>query len=428
MRQYFRTVNYRRASVSPLAFAVALLLCGASSKRVIAEDWLGFRGDSRSISETAQLPTDWSVDTCENIAWEVDLPGRGVSSPIVVDGRVVVTCSSGPREDRLHVIAFDQVSGKQLWKRNFWATGRTLCNATSAVAANTPVSDGERIYAFFSSNDLVALDLDGNVQWVRGLQLNFPQAGNDVGMSSSPVVSGGSVVVQSEALGASFVAAFDCRTGEMLWDLNRPLEATWSSPVALKVEKGRQFIDAVAVQSRTRLDVYAAQTGESLWSQEIECETIASCVSGDLLYVPSKGIKSYHVELESEETVKPQWQENRLQMGSPSPVIDGNRAFVINRSGVLKCGATDKAKGVKPWDLRLKGRFWATPVLTSEAIYCINSDGLAFVVSLGSKGSSKKGKIISKPDFGEAVLGSPAVADDAMFVRSHKHLWKISEK
>lgn len=408
-------------------FVVAFMACHTLADFANAKNWLGFRGDSTSIAQTATLPQSWSVETGENIAWDAELLGRGVSSPIVVDGRVVVTCSSGPKEDRLHVLAFDENSGELLWRRNLWATGRTLCHETSAVAANTPVSDGERIFAFFSSNDLVALDLEGNVLWIRGLQLNFPQAGNDIGMSSSPVVSGKTVIVQSEAQGASFLAAFDRKTGEMLWDVERPLESTWSSPVAMQVEKNGERIQAVAVQSRQQVDVYESVTGELLWNQDMQCESIASPVFSDRLYVPSQGIKAFRIQPGSEETNKPEWSESRLQMGSPSPVIDGPRAFVINRSGVLKCGLTDTAEGGRPWDLRLSGRFWATPVLAGETLYCINSDGLAFVVDLAETARGKKGAIVSKPDFGEEVLGSPAVAGNAMYVRSHQHLWKIAK-
>ena len=120
-----------------------------------ADDWPMFRGPAgRSVAPTAGLPLEWSVEDQLNLAWRVEMPGRGVSGPIVVDGKVILTASSGANRDRLHVVAFDADSGRQLWHRQFWATGRTLCHETSAVAAPTPACDGERIFAYFSSNDL----------------------------------------------------------------------------------------------------------------------------------------------------------------------------------------------------------------------------------------------------------------------------------
>ena len=162
------------------------------------------RPHSNSVSPDAQPPAEWSET--KNVAWKVELPGRGPSSPIVVGDRVIVTCSSGVKQDRLHVLCFDAKDGKRLWERQFWATGRTLSHPASANAACTPASDGKLIFAFYSSNDLACLDLDGNLKWFRGLAYDFPHAGNDVGMSSSPLVVGDVVVAQVECQGDSFAA------------------------------------------------------------------------------------------------------------------------------------------------------------------------------------------------------------------------------
>src|SRR5687768_18312698 len=121
--------------------ATAISLCGA--------DWRQFRGPGgSSFSPDASPPNKWSET--ENVAWKTELPGRGPSGPIVVKGRIYVTAASGPKQDRLFVLCFDEQSGHELWRREFWATGRTYCHPTSGVAAPTPASDGERIFAFYS--------------------------------------------------------------------------------------------------------------------------------------------------------------------------------------------------------------------------------------------------------------------------------------
>ncbi|HTU26922.1 MAG TPA: PQQ-binding-like beta-propeller repeat protein, partial [Pirellulales bacterium] len=213
--------------------AIAALLCGANLAG--GQDWLQFRGPNtdrttsgrggsppalkKSSASARPEPTDF--DRGLKIAWQVDLPGRGPSSPIVVDGRVIVTASSGVRQDELHVLAFDAQDGHPLWERQFWATGRTLTHPQTANAAPTPASDGQRIFAFFSSNDLVALDLDGNLLWVRGLTQDFPRLGNDVGMASSLLVVGKRVIVQSESQGDALVAGIDTADGTTRWQLAR---------------------------------------------------------------------------------------------------------------------------------------------------------------------------------------------------------------
>ena len=412
----------RNQIASTLALAVGLALIVNTLE---ARDWPMFRGPGgRSVGGEEQLPQEWSVEDGTNIAWAADLPGRGVSGPIVVGGKVFVTASSGPNRDRLHVLAFDSASGKQLWHRQFWATGKSFCHETSANAAPTPASDGERIFAYFSSNDLIALDLDGNVEWIRGFELDYPGSSNALGMSSSPVVVGDAVVVQSEAQGNSFVAALDRVTGKTLWDLKRPEASNWCSPIAIDAEYTIDKQPVVLLQSGEGIGVHRADNGESLLEIATECESIPSLTFDKYLYAPSNGIQVFDIlSAGLEDKDKPVWEESKLQPGSPSPVVADGQVFIINRSGVLTCGSTEK-KDVT-WKLRLGGRFWATPILVGRHLYCINSDGKSFVVELNEAGG--KGKIVAENDFGEDILGSPAVADNGLFVRSHTHLWKIAK-
>lgn len=389
------------------------------------QDWPMFRGPGgRSVGQADGLPLEWSVADGKNIAWQADLPGRGVSGPIVVDRKVVVTASSGPNRDRLHVVAFDVESGEQLWHRQFWATGKSLCHSTSANAAPTPASDGERIFAFYSSNDLIALDLDGNLLWMRGLEMDYPGAGNAVGMSSSPVVVGEVVVVQSEAQGNSFVVALDRQLGKTRWDLQRPKSSNWCSPISIDAEYTVDKQPAIVLQSSEGLGLYRADSGERLLKIETACEIIPSVTFDKYLYAPSNGIQVFDIMSAGlDDKDQPIWEESKLQPGSPSPVVADNQVFVINRSGVLSCGSAEAKEVV--WKLRLGGRFWATPVLVGKHLYCINAEGKSFVVELGEHG--EKGRIVAENDFGEDVLGSPAVADNGLFVRSHSHLWKIAK-
>lgn len=381
----------------------------------LAADWPQFRGpNSGSVAASAKLPTDWSDG--KNVAWKVDVPGKGVSGPIVVGGRVFVTSDEGARQQMLNVFCFDAESGEQIWRRTFWATGRTATHPTSANAAPTPASDGERVFAFFSSNDLICLDLDGNLQWYRGLAYDYPKAGNDIGMSSSPVVSGGTVVVQIENQGDSFAAGIDTKTGETRWRMERPTGANWSSPVVLPASGKRG--ESVLLQSHDGLTAVEPLTGEVLWRYETQCSGIPSSLMSDgWLLVPSNGITALKL---SDESNSPElaWDENRLRPGSPSPVAHDGKVYVL-ASGVLKCG--DLASGDVLWQLRLAGQHWATPVIAGEHLYAINADGTAHVVKLG-----EKGELAATNEFGQGVMGTPAIVGNAMFVRTKGQLWKIA--
>ena len=120
----------------------------------LAADWPQFRGPDSTGTADAQIPA------APKIEWSAPLPGRGLASPIVVGDRVFITASSGPKQERLHVLCFSTADGSKLWERQLHATGRTMAHPKTAVAACTPCSDGQRVFALWSCNDLAAFDLD----------------------------------------------------------------------------------------------------------------------------------------------------------------------------------------------------------------------------------------------------------------------------
>lgn len=398
--------------MKPFFVSIVLLLTIAVTSEA---DWREFRGPlGSSLAAGAQLPTQWSGK--ENIAWKVPLVGRGPSSPIVVGDRIYVTSSAGARQEKLIVLCFDMKDGSELWRRQFWATGRTLTHISSANAAPTPASDGKRIFAFYSSNDLVCLDLDGNLQWFRGMAFDYPQAGNDIGMSASPVVSGNTVIVQIETMGDSFAAGLNVETGETRWKIDRKANSNWCSPTLLK-QKGEK--EVVLLQSPHILTAHDPVTGKQVWQYESECGSIPSAVtSAGRVYLPTKGLTA--LEVGDSTAPKFLWESNQLSPSASSPIVDGDRVYTINRAGVLACASTEDGKIL--WQQRVGGSHWSTPIIADHHMYCINQEGKVRIVKLGES----KGEIVSEYEFGENIQASPAVVGNAMYIRSDKHLWKIA--
>jgi outer membrane protein assembly factor BamB len=384
-----------------------------------AADWRQFRGtDSTGIAATEVLPTSWSPT--ENIAWKADLPGRGISGPIIVNNRVYVTASSGKQQDRLHVLAFDAETGKQQWERQFWATGRTMCHPKMAVATPQPASDGQRIFAFYSSNDLICLDLDGNLQWLRGLGLDYPNASNSLGMSSSPVVIGDTVIVQVESDSESFAAGLNVANGQQRWKIDRPKMSNWTSPGVFKGATPAE--DAVLLQSGKGLTAYNAVDGKQVWSYDNGASTIPSTgINGEFLLIPSNGLTALKVDGISK-SPKQLWNDAKLGPGTASPVVYEGKVYVLGRGSVLTCASLEDGKNL--WQLRVKGDggFSATPVVAGGNLYLMNENGGATVVKLGGE----KGEIIGGGELGETVLGTPGISNGGLFVRSDAHLWKIA--
>ncbi len=375
-------------------------------------DWLQFRGTDSSgfVAADPRLP---EILDEKNIAWKMPLPGRGLSSPIVIGDKLVVTCSSGVEQDRLHVLCFSSSDGNLLWERQFWATGRTMAHEKTCVAAPTPASDGERIFALFSSNDLICLDLDGGLLWLRGLTQDYPNASNSLGLASSPVVVGDTLVVHIENDSQSFAAGIDTATGLNRWRKDRTKRANWSSPVV--------FGDRVVLQGSEGVDVLVPATGEIEWRYGTGASTIpSSAVGGGVLYVPSNGLAAVRYD-SSNKSVEETWVEGSLRPGTASPVVADEKVYVITSAGVLNCA--DIEDGERLWRIRLEGPFGASPVVAGSRLFAVNErQGLLQIVDL----EGEEGEIIGKLELGEMIQATPAIANHAIFIRSDGHLWKIS--
>ncbi len=388
---------------------------------VQAGDWRQFRGsESNGLGDDVAPPTSWSAT--ENIGWKSSLPGRGLSSPIVVGDRVFVTCSSGYRGDRLHVLCFNAADGSKLWERQFSATGRTSHHQKTCVASSTPVSDGQRVFALFSSNDLACLDLDGNLEWFRGLTYDHPNASNSLGMASSPIVVGSTLITQIENDSESLATGIDVATGVSRWTSARPKKANWSSAIVWPKRYGGHE-DLALLQSSEGIAAVRPLTGDVVWKYTDGASTISSSVASDgILYAASKGITALKPPGESASLEKI-WQTNKLDPRTISPLVYNGRLYSINGAGVLL--AADLKTGDVKWQTRVAGPFSGSPVAAGGHLYVFNEKGDGHCVKLGDEA----GEVVHTGNLnGEVFLCTPAVSNGAIYVRSDQNLWKISAK
>ena len=404
-----------------MIFGLGLAACVISSS-ASAEDWRQFRGnDSTSVSREKDLPVEWSAADRKNIAWKAALPGRGLSSPIIVGDRVFVTCSSGFRQDRLHVVCLNVGDGSVRWERRFTATGRTMTFPKICNATPTPASDGNRVFALFSSNDLVCLDLDGNLQWFRGLTFDHPNVSNSLGMASSPVVVGETLVAQVENDSQSLATGINVATGLSRWTIERPKRANWTSAVTLTKAAGHDE-DLVLLQSSAGIAAIQPLTGKTAWSYDDGASTIPSSVISDgIVYIPSDRITALRPPRGS---ANPEvlWRGSKLGPSTPSPLAYDGRLYSVNNAGVLICA--DIKSGDEKWKLRLEGPFSGTPVAAAGLLYFFNEKGVGQVVKL----ADASGEIVATNDLAETFLCTPAVANGAIYIRSDTTLWKIARQ
>ena len=393
-----------------LSMMLIVMLWGVMATAADWPEFLGPRG--RGAATDQAIRTRWSE--AEGIAWKAELPGRGASSPIVVGDLVVVTASSGARQDQLHILAIDKASGRTVWHRRFWATGRTIAHPTSAVAAGTPASDGKRIVALYSSCDLFAVDLEGRLLWQRNLAVEHPRSGNDIGMGSSPRIVDGTAVVQIDCQGDAFALGVDAATGEDRWIVPREKLASWSSPLPVTTP---EYGACVLLQGPHGLNLHRVADGKTVWSWKGDISAIPMTTeSGSMLHVPADGIASVSPTAGD---AKPAWKSTKLSCGIASPLAWGDSIACINRAGVLCIG--DVADGRLRGQVRLAGSFWASPILAGATIIAANKEGKTFLIS-----TDGVPKIIAENELPGTFTATPAVADGSVYLRSETALWKVA--
>ena len=388
------------------------------SGRVLAGDWTGFRGPfGNGISDEVGLPVKLDIE--KHIAWKIDLPGKGLSSPLVLGNRVFVTASGGTRQDRLQILCLSSIDGSLIWKRQFWAMGSTMCHSKTSIAAPTPVTDGVSLFAIFSSNDLFCFDFEGKLKWLRGLTVDYPNARNSLGMASSLVLANGVLVAQVENDSESFVVGLDKGTGGNIWKINRPKSANWTTATVHKSKTGKE---RVFLQSGQGIHAIDPNSGKIIWHYSDGASTIpSSALLGNMLYVPSQGLTALELSKDGK-SFKQKWRSSRLRPGTASPLAYRNHIYSLNKAGVLACADIDSGKRL--WQLRLDGPFGGSPVVADNHLYVFSEEGLAQVVDL----TAPEGAISGKMDLGEMIQCSPALANGALYVRSNLRIWKIAKK
>ncbi|MEM9589244.1 MAG: PQQ-binding-like beta-propeller repeat protein, partial [Planctomycetota bacterium] len=230
-----------------LQIGCAILFCGASVT-ASAEDWPRFLGAGGDLTAEAndKTPIEFGAET--NVKWKAKLPGKGVSSPIIVGGKVFVTCYTGygvgGQDEKIedlkrHLICFDKSTGEQLWLATVDAVQPEdpysgIGVPAHGYASHTPVSDGEHVFAFFGKSGIYAYDLDGNEIWNQSVGTGSgPQRW---GSAASPVLYEDLVIVtaaeESEAL-----VGLNKKNGEEVWrQTAETLQSTWSTPVLVSTK------------------------------------------------------------------------------------------------------------------------------------------------------------------------------------------------
>jgi outer membrane protein assembly factor BamB len=244
-------------------------------------------------------------------------------------------------------------------------------------------------------------------------------------MASSPMVIGDTLIAQTENDADSFANGLDTYTGESRWKRTRPKRANWASPSALKDASGEVL---ALLQASAGVEAVNPRTGEVAWAYKSGASTTPSLVVADgVAYVPSNGLTALRTESGKTEP-KQLWNIPKLSPATPSPLVVGQKLYVLEGAGVLTCANLEDGK--TSWQLRLEGPFTASPVAAGDRLYFVSEAGVCQVVQLGGE----KGELVGtselnlgKKETAGLIQSTPAIDGNALFIRSDGFLWKIAE-
>jgi outer membrane protein assembly factor BamB len=435
---------------------LAVLLAGAP----MAANWPQWRGPSGlGVSAESNLPTTWSAR--ENIAWSAALGGLGSSSPIIWGDQVFLTSQAGrlPLSGAAHpalarddaalvslekpiggqrhaasdqpdpivfvVESFNRSDGRRVWEHRVAARGPfPNLHEKHNLATPTSVTNGEHVFAWFGTGQLVALDMRGQVVWSKHLGEEYSPFDINWGHGSSPALYRDLVILLCDHASASYVIALDARTGKQRWKADRGKgRASYSTPLVVPGPNGDELI----VNSSERIDAYDPITGALLWYADAPRQTpVPSAVFHDGLIYLTRGYRNSPYlairpggrgDVTSSHVV---WRAPGGGSYAASLVAYDGLLYMTNDVGVLTCA--DMKTGERVWQTRLDGVFFASPVAADGKIYFPRQTGETIVVKAG-----RAPAILARNDLGERLVASPAISGGQIFLRTDARLYAIGK-
>jgi len=386
------------------------------------QNWPRFRAaDGNGVAPSGEAPTTWNGEDGRHVLWKTPVPRPGFSSPVVWGRRVYL---SGADEESREVYAFDTVSGELLWTSPIVAVGQTLeipeVGDDTGLAASTLATDGRRVYALFATGEVGGFDLDGTQLWGASVG---PFA-NAYGHASSLVIHEDRLLVQLdqglEDEGLSRLLALNVLTGETVWEVARPVDASWSTPLVIPREDG----GAEVVLSATPWVIsYDAREGTELWRVDfLQGEVVPAPVSAEgLVFVLHQDVGGAAIRLGGRGDVTDTHVAWTLDYGAPSissPALSGGLLFIQEDDGLVTC--YQAGDGAQLWEHELDGMFNASPVMVGERLYLTNTKGTTFTLKAG-----REVEELGRSELGEGVHASFAFAGGRLFIRGEEHLFAI---
>jgi len=417
--------------------------------------WPQWRGpEGTGMAPHGDPPVEWSEE--KNVRWKLAIPGEGHASPIVwgevvyvltaVKTEKTVEAGSGEAEQEpasgrrrrsrarkptnlyeYVVMAVDRKSGKVLWQK-------TACeelphegkHADGSWASPSPVTDGERLYAYFGSRGLFCYDMEGELLWKK----NFGDLtiAHSFGEGTSPALHGDMLVINWDHEGESFICALNKKTGKEYWRKERDEPTSWGTPLIVDVDGDPQIV----VNGTNRVRGYDLTTGFPIW----ECggmtrNTVPTPIEGDGRVFVMSGFRGAALvaidlagaskDVTGTETVA--WTHDKRTPYVPSPLLDEGRLyFLATNTGVLSCFDADSGEALYTGQ-KLDGirGVYSSPVGAQNRVYFSGRNGVFVVIK-----NSSSYEVLARNSLDDSFSASPAIVGDELYLRGFKSLYCIA--
>ena len=412
----------------PITVLAWLLLVLAA----LADDWPQWRGPNRdgTWNEPAVLETFPSAGL--EIRWTAAV-GPGLSSPIVAQGRVIVTDVQLTRPmTKERVQCFEAGSGKPLWSYAYDAEyPEEGPDQPVQGPISTPIVHDGKVYSI-GKTELLCLDArGGTLLWKKSLDQEY-QAQAFL-TYASPLIDGSLLIIYAGRFSGDAtdcVIAIDKDSGTTAW---RALTdyAAMSSPIVVSAAGKRQVI-VWSQQAVTSLD---AAEGVVLWREATRPQNQSSAVSTPVAQGSLLLIGGLMMKLDSEiPSASVLWPESksptrRNLSNTSTPILQGGFVYCVRTSGQFVC--LDAATGEERWqtdkvtDLGSGASVHLTAHGESTFLYTDRGELiLARLSGTGYEEISRAPLVEPTSPYGgkKFAWAPPAYADRCVFARSDKEL------
>jgi outer membrane protein assembly factor BamB len=377
----------------------------------LAEDWPTWRGPSglNIATHSAKIPLAWSES--ESVIWKTPLSGRGHSSPIVVEDKLILTTSDDENQVQ-GVLCFSAKTGKQLWAQPVSRGGlEAKIHGKNTHATPTAASDGKNVFVVFPNHDsiqLSSLTLDGKPRWQK-VAGGWKPKKYQFGYAASPLIYETWVIVSGEYEAGGFVAAFAASDGKEIWRIKRPEQISYSSPVIGNVSGKDQLL----LSGAKSVTSYDPTNGKLLWTApapwEVTCGTLVW--NQDTVFASGGFPTPGTVAVKADGSGEVIWQ-NRVKVYEQSMLIKDGYLYAVADGGIAYCWKA--GDGTEMWKERLGGDISASPLLIGDTIIATNEAGTSFLF----KAQPEKFELLAKNQLGSEAFATPAFVNGRLYIRT----------